>query len=209
MTRTTTLTTAFALTLAALLATDASAKPKAYLVGGNVAPAIQPPITNPIYLPKFGFQSYNLSGVGERVTFVNCHGIARNLGLEPGDTILAMNGMPLTYHGAWNQALTQAVYQGGHVTLAIRDIRSGAVVYRSAFLGGGPGPMPGPITPKSAPVTQKFVQPPVQPAPMPIGVPGPITSKSVTNNNNLSANNGLKVNSQSLKQFGKLLKIGE
>ena len=208
MSRSTILTAAFALTLTAVLATSALAKPKAYLVGGNVSPAIQPPVGQPVFLPKFGFQSYNISGFGEQVTYVNCHGIARSLGLEPGDTIVSLNGFPLTFHGAWNQALTQAMYQGGNVTLAIRDVHSGAVVYRSTFLGGGGGV--GPITPKvshhtSYPPTQKYVQP--QP---PIGVPGPITSKSVAGgNNNLPVNKGLKVNSQSIKQFGKLLKLGE
>ncbi|MCO6044023.1 PDZ domain-containing protein [Aeoliella sp. ICT_H6.2] len=205
MIRSTILATAFALTIAALLALDASAKPKAYLVGGNVAPAIQPPVGQPVFLPKFGFQSYNINGYGERVTHINCHGIARELGLEPGDTILTLNGMPLTYHGAWNQALTQAMYQGGSVTLAIRDVHSGAVVYRSKFFGGGGGI--GPITPKSAPFnppTQKFSQPQPQ-----VGFPGPSPSKFAKSNNHLSVHKGLKVNAQSIKQFGQLLKMGE
>jgi len=98
------------------------------------------------HLPKFGFSSYTMHGVGERVTFVKWHGLAARLGLERGDTILAMNNFPLTYHGAWHDALRAAVYDGGWVQLAIWDVRTGGIAYRHTFLGS---PGDGPITPKS------------------------------------------------------------
>lgn len=207
----TTLAIALAATFA--LVADASAK-KHKLFVNNPQPAVQPyvqPVPMPVVLPKFGFQSYNLSGVGERVTYVRCHGLASQMGLEPGDTILSLNGFPLTYHGAWNQALQQAVYQGGAVQLAIRDVNTGYIVYRTTYIGGGPGI--GPITPKTAKYSQpgpivshNYVQPGA-----PVGVPGPITQKSVQGgeNNNLSPAPQWKVNNQSIKQLGQLLKIGE
>lgn len=195
--------TALALAATALLATTATAQTQFVKVQKTV-PYVEPSVIPPMSLPKFGFQSYNLSGIGERVTYVQCHGLAKNLGLEPGDTIVAMNGFPLTYHGAWNDALSSAMMQGGSVQLAIRDVRSGYIVYRSTFLGGMP--VPGPITPKVHHHTAKHF---VQPQPMPIGQPGPITPKSLKNkNNNLSAGGKLKVNSQSIEQLGQLLKIG-
>jgi hypothetical protein len=98
-------------------------------------------------LPQFGFASFNIGGVGERVTYVRWGGIASRLGLEPGDIILSLNGFRLRYHGAWNDALYQAMLDGGWVQLGIRDVRSGRVVYRHTFVGGLAGPI-GPVTPK-------------------------------------------------------------
>ncbi len=198
--------TSLAIALATTLAFVSAATAQQALLVQNPNPAVQPA---PIFLPKFGFQSYNLSGIGERVTYVQCHGLAADLGLEPGDIVLSLNGMPLTYHGAWNQALQSAMYQGGMVQLAIRDVNTGAIVYRNTFVGGTPGV--GPITPKVAhygtpgPIVHynQVGQPP-------IGMPGPITQKSVGGkNNNLSTGNQLKVNSQTINQLGQLLKFGE
>ena len=97
------------------------------------------------YLPKFGFSSFNINGVGERVTYVRWGGLASRFGLEPGDIVLSMNGYPLTYHGSWNDALYQAMYQDGRVRLKIRDVRTGHIVQRQMFVGSGGGV--GPITP--------------------------------------------------------------
>jgi hypothetical protein len=95
-------------------------------------------------LPKFGFSSFNISGYGERVTHVRWGGLAAQLGLEPGDTILNVNGFRLSYHGSWNDALHRAMASGGSVRLRIRDVRTGLVVSRHMHLGG----VIGPITPK-------------------------------------------------------------
>ena len=97
------------------------------------------------YLPKFGFSSFSINGIGERVTYVRWGGLASRFGLEPGDIVLSMNGYPLTYHGSWNDALYQAMYQGGRVRLKIRDVRTGHIAQRQMFVGGGGGV--GPITP--------------------------------------------------------------
>jgi len=97
------------------------------------------------YLPKFGFSSFNINGYGERVTHVRWGGLASQVGLEPGDTILSMNGYRLNYHGSWNDALSQAMAEGGLVRLRIRDVRTGHIAFRQIYVGGGYGP----VTPKS------------------------------------------------------------
>lgn len=97
-------------------------------------------------LPRFGFSSYNIYGIGERVTGVRWGSLAARIGLERGDVILAMNGFPLTYHGAWNDSLREAMYNGGWVQLTIRDVRTGRLAVRETYVGSyGPGP----ITPRS------------------------------------------------------------
>ncbi len=92
--------------------------------------------------PHLGFDSY-FAGNGEQVTDVHYGGPAHRIGLEPGDTIVAVNGVRLRYDGHWYQLVRRAAYQG-HVTLAIRDWRSGQLAYRTIPLGGG-----NPIRPKS------------------------------------------------------------
>jgi hypothetical protein len=99
-----------------------------------------------ISLPKFGFASFNINGFGERITYVKWNGRAAQLGLEPGDVILSLNGYPLNYHGSWNDALAQAMYEGGWVQLKVRDVHTGYVAYRETYIDCGYGP----------PVTHKY-----------------------------------------------------
>ncbi len=123
-------------------------------------------------LPRFGFHSYNIANYGERVTYVRWGGLASQLGLEPGDTILRLNGYPLSYHGAWSDALYQAISGNGWVRLTIRDVRTGHIAHRQTFVGS---PGYGPITPKSHSVG--YPGPPT--SHYGIGQPvGPITPKS-------------------------------
>jgi predicted metalloprotease with PDZ domain len=143
------------LVAAAFTASPASAEPKALLLSPGADPGFVP---QP--LPKFGFASFNIHGFGERVTHVRWGGLASQFGLERGDTILSLNGFPLTYHGSWNEALSEAMYtSGGVVRLRIRDWRTGMVVSRQMFVGGGYGP----ITPKihtgnpGGPTTKKMI----------------------------------------------------
>jgi membrane-associated protease RseP (regulator of RpoE activity) len=91
-------------------------------------------------LPKFGFASFN-TGFGERVTNVRWNSRAARLGLEPGDLILSMNGIPLRYTGSWNDALRQAMYDGGFVRLRVRDVRTGFVVTRTTWIDCYDGPI--------------------------------------------------------------------
>jgi hypothetical protein len=136
LTRTTVLALLASFSFLALSAAPAAAShPKALLV---------PPHDDyDYYLPKFGFASFNISGYGERVTYVRWGGLAARLGLEPGDTVLSLNGFRLTYHGAWNDALYRAMANGGFVRLRIRDVRTGHIAHRHIDLGGF-----GPVTPK-------------------------------------------------------------
>ncbi len=132
-----TLRTTLALALAATIVTfnspSADAQPP--------RPKLLPPGGGPS-VPYLGFDSYFAPG-GEHVTNVHYGSPAEQMGLEPGDRILAVNGVRLRYDGHWYQLVQRAAYQG-HVTLAIRDWRSGQVAYRSVSLGGG-----NPIRPKS------------------------------------------------------------
>jgi hypothetical protein len=93
-------------------------------------------------LPKFGFSSSTIYGYGERIVFVRPGSRASFLGLEPGDVLLSMNGMPLTYTGSWSDALSHAVYHdGGYLRLRIRDVRTGHVFVRETFVNYGGGPV--------------------------------------------------------------------
>jgi hypothetical protein len=119
--------------LTLIVSSAAASHPKALLV--NPDPYCQ-------VLPKFGFSSFNIAGFGEQVTHVRWNGRAARMGLESGDIILSMNGFPLTYHGAWNDALREAMVNGGLVQLTIRDVRTGHLAYRQTFIGsGGIGPV--------------------------------------------------------------------
>jgi hypothetical protein len=160
------MTTNFHKTVFALLATLT-------LVTISTASASQPKalLLNPGYdpspscydLPKFGFSSFTINGFGERVTSVRWGGIAQQMGLESGDVILGLNGYPLTYHGSWNNALREAMNNGGWVELTIRDVRTGFVSTRETFVGDSYGPIVahshvnsyshynGPVTKKSMP----------------------------------------------------------
>jgi hypothetical protein len=123
------------LVAATFTASPASAETKQMFLSPGVDPGFAPVP----YLPKFGFSSFSINGVGERVTHVRWGGLASRFGLEPGDIILSMNGYRLTYHGSWNDALYQAMYQGGWVRLKVRDVRTGFIAQRQMFVGGGGG----------------------------------------------------------------------
>jgi hypothetical protein len=128
LTRTTALTLAASLTL--LVATAAqSAPPKALL--------ISPPPSNHLHnLPKFGFRSYTLNGVGEVVTYVRPGSLAWKMGVERGDIFYSINHERLTYHGAWNNALAEALASGNQVHLHIIDRNTGRMAQRDVYFGG-------------------------------------------------------------------------
>ena len=105
-------------------------------------PTCPPPPPNCAPLPQLGFSSYLSPGYGEVVTHVRYGSQAQGIGLERGDVILSLNGYRLTYHGAWQNALRQAMANGGRVHLAIRDVRTGCTVHRTLDLYAGP------VTPK-------------------------------------------------------------
>ncbi len=125
-----------ALTKSAVLAGLTLALVAAAATPANAQTARMWPSTGGMRLPVLGFQSF-FNGNGEQVTGVYRGSTAAQMGLEPGDVIVALNGTPLDYDGAWRDALTDAVAQG-HVVLAIWDWRTGNVAYRHLPLGYGP-----------------------------------------------------------------------
>ncbi|MEX0611700.1 MAG: hypothetical protein WD738_08685 [Pirellulales bacterium] len=185
LTHKTVLTLFASLTLVIFAAVPAAAQSRLVLV----APESDPGFAPDYCLPQFGFSSFNIHGVGERVTFVRWGGLASQLGLEPGDMILSMNGYPLSYHGAWNDALSQAVYNGGWVQLRIRDVRTGVLAYRESYVGGS-GPIVGPITPR---IHVGGYHPPVVHHRRHVGYPGgPITAKSTYHGRGHDLNKSIK-----------------
>ena len=92
-------------------------------------------------LPKFGFSSSTIYGYGEQVVHVRYGSRAAQLGLEPGDVILSLNGYSLTYPGSWNDALSNALYDGNFIRLKVRDVRTGHVYFRETFVGYNNGPI--------------------------------------------------------------------
>lgn len=123
-----------ALTLATISTASAS-QPQALLLNPNSGPGCYD-------LPRFGFSSFSINGFGERVTSVRWGGIAQRMGLESGDVILSLNGYPLTYHGSWNNALRETMYNnGGFVKLKILDVRTGFIAFRQTYVGDSYGPV--------------------------------------------------------------------
>jgi hypothetical protein len=87
--------------------------------------------------PRLGINYTVIPGYGYRVNCVMWGTPASRIGLEPGDVVLSINRVRLTYNGAHAYALSQAARTGGWITLRIRDVRTGWVVTRSTNLFGG------------------------------------------------------------------------
>ena len=104
----------------------------------KLAPVVETPCHSGGHhqLPKFGFSSRTVWGVGEQVVRIRCRGLAANMGLKRGDIILALNGMRLTFRGAWNHALRDAVDEDGWVQLEIQDADTGGIAYRQTRVAG-------------------------------------------------------------------------
>jgi predicted metalloprotease with PDZ domain len=103
----------------------------------HVAPPVV--VTSPVIsqpTPFLGFSSY-FDGVAEQVTAVQYGTAAWRMGLEPGDRILSVNGIPLRYHGHGEQLVRSAAYRG-QLTMAIRDRRTGLVTHRRVALSSQP-----------------------------------------------------------------------
>ena len=122
------------LTLAAIIATSAAGR-------GPLSGARRS--QRPAWFAALRFLQLEHRRLWRALVFVRYGGRASQLGLEPGDIILSLNGMPLTYRGSWNDALSHAVFHdGGLVRLRVRDVRTGHVVRREIFVGGhGDGPV--------------------------------------------------------------------
>ena len=89
--------------------------------------------------PRLGFNGRMEFG-GMRVLSVNFNSPAQQMGLEPGDLILSINGMRF---GNLNQYYNVLRVAAPHVHLHVRDIRTGHIVAVNGFvpspqLGGVP-----------------------------------------------------------------------
>lgn len=84
--------------------------------------------------PRLGFQGHFEWGVGMVVDYVPWGTPAARVGLEPGDVILSVNGRRLRSQSDYFSALRTS---GGRVRLVIEDVRSGGLVARTAWIGGG------------------------------------------------------------------------
>ena len=94
------------------------------------------PRPSPATLPQFGMYADCIHGCGLQVRSVSFGSRAWRMGMEPGDLILSLNGRPLTYSGAWQNALAEAMRFGGNVTLAVQDVRTGTIAYRATNVFG-------------------------------------------------------------------------
>jgi len=85
-------------------------------------------------LSELGLTYTAIPGYGYRVNYTWYPSVGQRIGFESGDVILSINGQPLTYAGAHRSALQQAHWNGGWFSFAVRDIRTGRVLYRQGNL---------------------------------------------------------------------------
>lgn len=98
----------------------------------EAAPHVYPTLT-PGGALALGFQYQLIPGYGYRVAWPLPSGVGSNIGLEPGDVVLAINGHSLNFYNAHVMALAQgSSYHNWH-WFTIRDVRTGNVVYRWAY----------------------------------------------------------------------------
>lgn len=108
----------------------------------GVMPAPMPgfmpaPMPAPATVPLLGFMGADVNW-GVRVESVGYGSIARQIGLEPGDVIVGLNGMPVRCMHDYHRALAQS---GGVVALEIRDVRTGNFVTTVPFNLVQPAPV--------------------------------------------------------------------
>jgi len=122
--------TALALALVVLSAATLVAAPPRT----TVAPLLVDPY--PPQQPRIGFHYRVIPGYGYEILSVSWGSPASRIGLEPGDVVRSINGYPMTYYGAHHQAVAQAMYYGGWLSMRIRDVRTGWTVTRGTYLFG-------------------------------------------------------------------------
>lgn len=95
------------------------------------------PMPAPVAVPLLGFMGSDVHW-GVRVDSVGYGSAARQIGLEPGDVIVGLNGMPIRCMHDYHRALAQS---GGVVELEIRDVRTGNFVTTVPFNLVQPAPV--------------------------------------------------------------------
>ena len=103
------------------------------LANTNTATA-QPPYTRVAPGYTLGVSGFHSNG-GFRIDSVVEGSVAQQVGLEPGDVILRINGQSVATQSGWVQAINNS---GGQVQLAVRNVRDGGIVMLDANLGGSP-----------------------------------------------------------------------
>ncbi len=92
-------------------------QPKMYIAPGGGQPGYGPQ-------PRLGFHGHMIHGFGMRVDHVLYGTPAQQAGLEGGDVIWSINGRRIFSRFDYDSALqTAAMYQGGWVTLTVRNVR--------------------------------------------------------------------------------------
>ena len=122
--------------------------------------------------------SGTITAAGARVTGVDAGGPAERVGIESGDTILTVNGTPITGAPSWAQAMSGQSF----VRLRLKNVRGGPTVYRDVDLTnqGGVPTDPGsgtpiepsggtPVDPNGGAPTDPNGYPPVDPDSPPLG----------------------------------------
>jgi len=84
--------------------------------------------------PRLGIYGHFQWGLGMVVDSVVWGTPAARVGLEPGDVIRAINGRVIRSEWDYFQSLGSS---GGYARLSVQDVRSGMIITRTAFLGGG------------------------------------------------------------------------
>lgn len=117
-------------------------QPPMYVGPQPVNPYVQPQVVCPPFNQGIQNQPYRLGfrgqdiGWGVRVMSLSYSGAAKDIGLEPGDVIVGLNGQPVRSMSDYHAIMAQS---GGYVELVVRDSRSGNTVTMPAFTLAQPG----------------------------------------------------------------------
>lgn len=84
-------------------------------------PSVQPFVNPGITQPRLDINGRYVCGEGMLITRVICGGLAERIGLERGDTIVAINGQTVTSRSHFHDLLRDAVVcYGGRASLLVR-----------------------------------------------------------------------------------------
>jgi S1-C subfamily serine protease len=123
----------FAIVLTGLFGAGSAAQaaPPSIHLRLSPGPRIAPIVPIAPSSPRLGFYGHFEWGYGMIVDSVPWGTPARQMGLESGDVIVAINGQWLRSQGDYYRALA---YSGEHARVTVQDVRSGRMVTRLAHL---------------------------------------------------------------------------